>query len=437
MRLPLGNFIRIKILDFVRGTNQARLYEEYVENQYKYSKEDILRYQSEKFNEIFRHHFEKNKAYREFVLSKGFKDKGFVTPEDVPVITKDFLKGKSDHFISDLNHTTKHSGGSTGVPLTIHLSKNSVESFWPSIWRSFDVYGVKPCDNIIMIAGPSLFNDRSFKRKIYDFINRFKVISAFDLSVEHLHNAYKYILKNDVKAIYGYTSSVLVFLDFLKKNDLKINLRCIYTTSETFIPAVRRLARECCDCDVIDTYGANDGGVFGFECQNHSGYHLNFERTYSEIIDNEIIITDLLNTSAPFIRYKVGDYTTSEQLITDACDCGRTSFRLKNISGRINQFVIDLDGMKIHTEFFSHIFGEDNFIKQFQIIQSNRKLKINVLHGGEIGADYFLKKYSGLIETRFKMPFELVFNHDVLTSSNMKTPIFINNDEAENNNQSI
>jgi len=61
---------------------------------------------------------------------------------------------------------------------------------------------------------------------------------------------------------------------------------------------------------------------------------------------------------------------------------------LEKIVGRVSDFIYTPDGTKIHGEFFSHIFWEFNWVKQFQIVQRtvdevivkiipDRKSKIN------------------------------------------------------------
>lgn len=428
--LPFSNRIRIKALDLFRRTNQLNVYKEYIENQFQYTKEDIDSYQKRKFEEIFMFHYKQNIAYQNFIDNKNFDVSKTIDINSVPIQNKSFFKeNKKFHSVQKEISKVKHSGGSTGTPLTYYLNKDSLESMWPAMWRAFHVYNIQPCDKVMMIAGPSLFNNRTIKRKLYDYINRFTIVSAFDLSDKELENAYRLILQKDIKAIYGYTSSVLIFLQFLKKNNYKVKLKSIFTTSETFIPSIRKLAKKYCSCDVIDTYGANDGGVQAFECSFHQGYHLNFERCLVEIIEGEIVLTDLLNRATPFIRYRVGDCTSQHQIIKDKCDCGRTLFRIKDISGRINQYVEDINGKKIHSEFFSHLFGSNPHIIQFQIIQNGNKLRINIVHDKMQKREDYLYKYVPLVEKRIKMPFEFEFNQPVKKSRNMKIPIFWKNEE--------
>jgi phenylacetate-coenzyme A ligase PaaK-like adenylate-forming protein len=427
MNLRLDNILRIKILDYARHVNQLAIYKNYLENQYYYSKDEIIAYQEKQFQYIFKFHFENNKAYRNFLLKKS----NTINPHNfdinnIPIIKRNFFKDNLGKYaIQKKIHYTKFSGGSTGNPLRIDLSKIALSNFWPGIWRAFDVYKVKPCDKIMMIAGTSLFNNRTFKRKVYEFINNFTVVSAFDLTPENLIYAYKVLKEGKIKVIYGYTSSVLYFLNFLDTNNFYLDLKCIFTTSETFIPRIRILARKNCNCDVIDTYGANDGGIFGFECQKHSGYHLNFERCLVEISDNKIICTDLLNTASPFIRYEVGDCTTTEHIITEQCSCGRTLFRIENISGRVNKYIIDKDGTHIHSAFFNQLFCNDLSVKQYQIKDFHDRLIINIICDPEVSKKALSDKYNALIKRRFRMPFTIVFNAMIEKLPNGKVPILI------------
>lgn len=426
MPIPFSNKVRVKILDTFRRTNQLKVYKEYLRNQFEYSKEDIDRYQEKKFKDIFEFHYYNNPTYRNFIESRNFKMDKHVIIQSVPLLSKAYFRENiTSHSLQKEIAKTKYSGGSTGTPLTYYLNKASLEGQWPALWRAFDNYGIHPCDKVMMIAGPSLFNNRSLKRRVYDHISRFTVVSAFDLSGDTLEKAYQTILKKGIKVIYGYTSSVLIFLQFLKRRSYQVAIKVIFTTSETFIPSIRALAKEYCSCDVVDTYGANDGGVQAFECQFHKGYHLNFERCLVEVIDGEIVLTDLLNRASPFIRYRIGDYTSQPKIIKEKCECGRSLFRLADISGRENQYIEDTDSNKIHTEFFSHLFGSDTHIIQFQIIQKYNKIYINIVHDKSCKDEHYIIKYSHLIKKRIKMPSELEFNKPIKRLKNMKVPILL------------
>lgn len=66
----------------------------------------------------------------------------------------------------------------------------------------------------------------------------------FDLPDGTFEDVYMTILRKNVKAIYAYTSGVLLFLQFLQKRGYRLDLKAIYKKSELFIPNLRPLARE-------------------------------------------------------------------------------------------------------------------------------------------------------------------------------------------------
>jgi phenylacetate-CoA ligase len=411
--------LRMRILDIVRRSNQGDSYKYLCKNQYLATESDVRDYWVKKFKNIFQYHYRNNEEYRRYINDQGYDSS--VSEVDVPIIDKNYFRGVVNSSIIKNSVSRKHSGGSTGVPLTYYLSRQSMSYFWPSIWRAFDVYKIKPFDNVMMIAGPSLYNNRSMIRQIYDKVNNFTIISAFDLSDAAIQKALDLISKKKIKAIFGYTSSILSFVEYLSLNNIFINLSTIFTTSESFIPSIRPLVKKHCNCDVIDIYGANDGGITAFECQMHQGYHVNYERTMVEIIDKKIILTDLLNTASPFIRYEVGDITSAKDIDFTRCECDRILPRIPNISGRINDYIKDENGNRIHTEFFTHLFSSDSSILQFQLIDDKDTLFINIVSDGDKNNLY--DKYEFMIKKKLDRKFSIIFNQNLQAYENGKIPI--------------
>ncbi|MCO5383593.1 MAG: hypothetical protein NHB15_17220 [Methanosarcina barkeri] len=117
-----------------------------------------------------------------------------------------------------------------------------------------------------------------------------------------------------------------------------------------------------------------------YECSEHSGLHIDSERSLMEIVDEsgnqieegrgKILATSLHNFAMPFIRYETGDLGH----ITDTnCSCGRGSKILKEIIGRDKELLKTPTGKCIHgAAFFNDVFAEItnvNDIIEFQIVQ--------------------------------------------------------------------
>jgi len=87
-------------------------------------------------------------------------------------------------------------------------------------------------------------------------------------------------------------------------------------------------------------------GDVAYECSQKNGWHI-CEETIVEIVDTstgknvvpgqlgEIVVTRL-NDIFFLLRFGTGDLS---RIITDQCKCGRTSFRLAGIAGRIGDAV--------------------------------------------------------------------------------------------------
>ncbi len=417
---------RVRLIDACRKINSLGMYQRYMDDE-KVSVQDIIAYQEQKKKELLAFHIKNNPGYVAFLKKNGISDFENLVWEQLPIITKADLKGE-EMIVEENAHHVHHTGGSTGKPLHYSLTKDCVSSLWAAIWRAFNVCDVKPCEALVMVAGTSLFNKETFSRKVYNWLNRFHVVSAFDLNDETLEKTYQLMLRKNIKVVYGYTSSVLCLLKYFDANNIKLKLKGIFTTSEMMIPAVRELARKCCDCDVIDIYGANDGGILAFECKEHCGYHVSWERSFVEIIDNRIILTDLFNTSFPFIRYQVEDMTNADSLIMEPCKCGRTMFRLPNVAGRIFDMIEDNDGNMVNSFFFIKSTSDDKSFTQIQVIEKKGVLIVNFV-SNKFDAQYYKQKYLEIFKRRINRDIEIVVNNDIYVKKNGKAPIYMNLDE--------
>jgi phenylacetate-CoA ligase len=416
---------RIYLLDTLRNLRQGEIFKYLLQNQYCLDKTNIILKQKEEFKKIFEYHYNNNCEYKKYLETNNWVWKEKYSIHEIPLMNKELLRKSSKLILEKNVHIKKHSGGTTGIPLSYSLDRESSSYLWPNIWRAFNVLNIEPCEKIIMFAGPSLYNKKTIKRIFYDLISNFHVVSAFDLTDEIFYETYQYIKSQKIRGIYGYTSAVYAFLQFLLNNRYYLNLKGIFTTSENFIPKIREIAKEYCNCDVIDIYGANDGGILAFECQYHVGYHIDVERCMLEMVEKKIVLTDLKNTATPFIRYEVGDLSEDNEIITEKCSCGRTLFRIKGISGRINNYIEDINGNRVHTEFFSHLFCGNKSINQYQIKEYHNEIVVNIVHDSNIFEQKEISFYLEKIKKRFEKKVRFVLNEPIVKLGNLKTPLLI------------
>lgn len=133
-------------------------------------------------------------------------------------------------------------------------------------------------------------------------------------------------------------------LGFDFKKDFLVKKACF--AAEPLLPSLRQAFEKEYGIDTYQMYGATEVGDVAYECSQKSGWHL-CEETIVEIVDpatgrnvapgslGEVVVTRL-NDIFFLLRFGTGDLS---RLITEKCSCGRTSYRLAGIAGRVGDAV--------------------------------------------------------------------------------------------------
>lgn len=135
----------------------------------------------------------------------------------------------------------------------------------------------------------------------------------------------------------------------IKKEDLK--LKSGVFGAEQWSSAMRDEIEERLGILAIDIYGLSEiiGPGVSSECSHKDGLHIADDHFYPEIIDpitaevlapvekGELVFTTITKEGLPLIRYRTRDLST---LNDEVCGCGRTSVRMKKITGRTDDMLI-------------------------------------------------------------------------------------------------
>ncbi len=128
------------------------------------------------------------------------------------------------------------------------------------------------------------------------------------------------------------------------KKDFGMKKACF--AAEPLLPDLRRSFENDYGIDTYQMYGATEVGDVAYECFEKKGWHI-CEETIVEIVDpatgknvpegelGEVVVTRLNNIFF-LLRFGTGDLS---RLITESCPCGRTSYRLAGIAGRVGDAV--------------------------------------------------------------------------------------------------
>jgi len=135
--------------------------------------------------------------------------------------------------------------------------------------------------------------------------------------------------------------------------DLKdLPLRAVIFGAEPCTEPMRAEIEQRLGVKGIDIYGLSEiiGPGVSIECvEAQDGLHIHEDRFYPEIVDpetgeplpegeeGELVLTTLSKEALPVLRYRTGDLTT---LNYEKCECGRTTVRMDNVTGRADDLVI-------------------------------------------------------------------------------------------------
>ena len=272
-----------------------------------------------------------------------------------------------------------HTGGSTGAPLTVYLSKDirrKTYAFWNRFYRSF---GFKIRDKKASFVGRKLqeSDDNSppfWRVNAYD---RQVLFSSFHLSKKNIPAYIDKLNQFKPDIVEGYPLSILRIAEYALENNIHFDFKAkgISTSSENVSPKQREVIEKAFKCGVYDQYGSAESVVFAADCQ-FKNKHISVEYGYVEVLDKEgqlnrtgegeLIITTLINDAMPLIRYRLGDLG---RVSHRKCECGRNTPILEELYGKVGAF-IQAGDKRVSTAALSIAFEYLKNVKKSQIIQN-------------------------------------------------------------------
>jgi phenylacetate-CoA ligase len=213
-------------------------------------------------------------------------------------------------------------GAKPGDKLLQMLSNNDMFTLGPLVWQAAKKLGV----------GPFRCSPQRIKR-IVDVI--------------HYHRP-KFVVGNPVVMMNLSETMGNEFPDTSDLPDYAYFGACSSFDSSNKLTPVAQKVKELWGLkDVLNEYGCSEIGSIGHECLSHSGFHINDEVVYVELIDpntglpaeagstGEVVVTTL---SVPrgfiAVRYATGD--VASWIDYEPCSCGRRTPRLGAIIGRVD-----------------------------------------------------------------------------------------------------
>jgi phenylacetate-CoA ligase len=330
----------------MKGASVLAYLEELKESQW-WSGEKHEAVQLEKLRTLLAHARERAPFYREYFERHGFDCEvdSLASFKALPSVGKKEIASHRDAIQNEGRGgklVYSKTAGTTSVPFPFYRSADWDAQHRAAIARGCSWYGVDPWTRSGHLWSISPRRSLRLKNRFLDFLqNRFRQ-KSFDLSPKMFEDFYRKLARAEHLA--GYTGILYEFARFVNERHAGgefHGLKLVKGTSEKIFPHYQDAARIAFGQPIRSEYGAAEAGIIAFECPEGS-LHVNEEHVIVEIENGEIVVTNLLSHSFPFIRYRLGDYIRLREGF--ACSCGRKGLIIGDITGRVGLSVYGSGG---------------------------------------------------------------------------------------------
>jgi len=321
-------------------------------------REELESLQSERLRETVRHVYENVPFYRE-----AFDEAG-VQPDDVegidditklPTTTKeDFRDQYPDGLFAVPQEEVRRihaSSGTTGKPKIVAYTDDDLGVWRECMARTLYAAGVRPGDTVQNAYGYGLFTGGL---GFHDGIEELGA-GVIPTGGGNTQRQLDMLRDLDSDAICCTPSYCLYIAEAAEERGIDVTELPVSRAvigAEPFTDPMREEIEAELGVKAIDIYGLSEivGPGVSVECDEvQDGLHVWEDHFYPEVVDpntgeplpegeeGELVLTNLTAQALPAIRYRTGDITS---LTYDTCDCGRTTVRMGNVTGRVDDLLI-------------------------------------------------------------------------------------------------
>lgn len=327
----------------------------------------LLRKQREDRDAIVRFARDNTTYYeKRFAGIDAFDALPILTKRDVVEHLPEMLVRGHDPATTPLGHT----GGSTGNPLTFYYNEEKHELMRAGMLRSYMLSGWQPGQKILNFWGArqdtvsgGVFGSAAWD----DFIAAEKTLSAHEIDAAKLRGWADFIQDYRPTLLQGYASVLAALARFVidAKLAMPASLIGVYSTAEVLTDMMRQTIESAFGCKIFNQYGSREIPNIACECR-HGSMHVFSDMVWLESVDDQLLVTSLTNRLMPMIRYANGD---CGELLEEECSCGLPFPLMSMGMCRSNDFIVTLEGKRLHPSFFNHLLYGRMEVREYQFMQ--------------------------------------------------------------------
>ncbi|WP_285906160.1 phenylacetate--CoA ligase family protein [Pseudodesulfovibrio pelocollis] len=340
-------------------------------------REDMERLQLRRLQALCERVYVNVPFYKKKFDEKGLKPTDIRTLEDVRLLPFTDKQDLRNHYPFGMFAVSRDqivrihsSSGTTGKATVVGYTKRDLETWGQLMARSFVAAGATPKDMIHNAYGYGLFTGGLGAHFGGETLGAAVVPVSGGATRRQVM-----LLKDFESDVICCTPSYALFLAESAAEmgiDIrKLPLRIGIFGAEPWTEEMRRDIEAKLGIKAIDIYGLSEvmGPGVAIECEDaQDGLHIQEDHFLAETIDpdsgevlapgqeGELVFTTLTKEGIPLLRYRTRDLTT---LNTTPCRCGRTTTRMRRVTGRsddmliirgVNVFPSQIESILIETE---------------------------------------------------------------------------------------
>ena len=375
---------------------------------------EVEKLQFRKLTSIMKHAYDHVPFYRRLYDRHGVHPNDLRSIEDIrrfPVLSKELVRDeplseRTARGVDMSRCTLKTTSGSTGIPLSVLEDEHSIDYLDAYHLRRLFEYRYRPWESIVRVTteppGKETLGATGEARAGLMKTLRESRVKRLVIA-EDVYKHLEIMREANPKFIVGPPSYLKVVAKVASEQEItRIRPRVLMTWGEILDDSTRAYLSSAFGSEVYDGYGSVEIAPIGglaWECRERSGLHVNSDTVVLEFLKDgepvapgergEVVATSLFRFATPMIRYRLGDIATPSD---GFCPCGRGFPLVRNIEGRLVDFLTMLDGTPISPYAVMFAVQDINGIARYQVVQeSQRKITATIERGKGFNQDTVTK----------------------------------------------
>ncbi|UMB55459.1 phenylacetate--CoA ligase family protein [Lutibacter sp. A64] len=357
--------------------------------------------------------------------------------EQLPIVNKEMLRSNIDsiHTIAKAKGIVSKTGGTTGKSLEVIFSKDNMQERFAMLDNFRGNFGYRLGKKTAWFSGKNLLTQSDVNKNRFwktDYWHKVRYYSTFHIKDAYLHYYVKNLIKYKPEYLVGFPSSILEIAKFGLINKYhfpEATVKAIFPTAETVTNEMRQVIETFFKTKMYNQYASSEGAPFIIECSK-GNLHLELQSGVFEVLDEQdmpckkgrLVVTSFTTYGTPLIRYDIGD---SIELSDEVCTCGNNNPLVKEILGRVDDFIYSPKNGKINLGNISNTLKDTNGIVKFQVIQNfidtlDISIIIDEHHFTKETETVFLKNWRDRVGLEMKINLNYVKKIDVEKSGKFR-----------------